>query len=104
VPGYPTGINAATGLPWSPTTDGLRNITGRLNDDGTVTIWAITSTSSGGGDTGADPDKLVVTTDNLKSATLPPREKFVTLRTARFGEALRGVSFAPKDDDERDDQ
>ena len=27
VPGYPTGLNAATGLPWSPTTDGLRNIT-----------------------------------------------------------------------------
>ena len=25
---YPTGVNAATGLPWAPVTDGLRNITG----------------------------------------------------------------------------
>src|ERR1700677_1596359 len=31
VSGYPTGINAATGLPWSPATDGLRNLTGRVN-------------------------------------------------------------------------
>jgi hypothetical protein len=102
VPGYPTGTNTATGLPWSPTTDGLRNITGQVNDDGTVTIWAITSTTSGGGDTGADPDKLVVITDNLKSTALPAKEKFFTLRTAGFGEVLRGVSFAPRDDHDED--
>ena len=29
VSGYPAGNNAATGLPWAPATDGLRNITGR---------------------------------------------------------------------------
>jgi hypothetical protein len=95
VPGYPTGTNSVTGQPWSPTTDGLRNITGRVNGDGTVTIWAITSTTSGGGDTGADPDKLVVITDDLKSSTLPSNEQFFTLRTAGFGEVLRGVSFTP---------
>jgi hypothetical protein len=94
VPGYPTGTNAATGMPWSPTTDGLRNITGFVDGDA-VTIWAITSTTSGGGDTGADPDKLVVITDNLKSTTLPAQERFFTLRTAGFGEVLRGVSFTP---------
>ena len=55
MPGYPTGINAATNLPWAPATDGLRNITGRVNRDGTVSIWAITSTVSGSGDQGADP-------------------------------------------------
>ena len=38
VAGYPTGNNPATGLPWAPATDGLRNITGRVNRDGTVTI------------------------------------------------------------------
>lgn len=38
VTGYPTGNNAATKLPWSPGTDGLRNITGRVNGDGAVTI------------------------------------------------------------------
>ena len=97
VPGFPTGINAVTGLPWSPTTDGLRNITGRVNDDGTVTIWAITSTVSGNGDTGADPNRLVSITDTLANTTaaLAAHESFRTLRTARFGEALRGVSFGP---------
>ncbi len=29
VRGYPTGDNSVTGLPWSPATDGLRNITGQ---------------------------------------------------------------------------
>jgi hypothetical protein len=82
-------------MPWSPTTDGLRNITGFVDGD-TVTIWAVTSTTSGGGDTGADPDKLVVITDNLKSTTLPAEERFFTLRTAGFGEVLRGVSFTPE--------
>src|SRR5262249_5285015 len=83
---YPTGHNPATGLPWSPATDGLRTITGRLNRNATVTIWAITSTVSGNGDQGADPNKLVRITDNLAATTLPANEIFKTIRTARFGE------------------
>ena len=71
VPGYPTGDNAATGLPWAPATDGLRNITGQVNRNGTVTIWGVTSTVSGGGDQGADPNKVVAITDNLGAQTLP---------------------------------
>jgi hypothetical protein len=94
-PGYPTGINSATGLPWSPATDGLRNLIGHVNRDGTVTIWAITSTVSGGGDQGADPNRLVMITDNLSATTLPSNESFKTVQTARFGEVLRGVSFTP---------
>ena len=69
VRGYPTGDNAVTGLPWSPATDGLRNITGRVNRDGTATIWGITSTVSGSGDQGADPNKLVAITDRLSATT-----------------------------------
>ena len=95
VPGYPTGINAATGLPWAPATDGLRNITGRVNPDGTVSIWAITSTVSGGGDQGADPNRLVMVTDRLAATTLPTHESFTTVRTAKSGEVLRGISFTP---------
>jgi hypothetical protein len=95
VSGYPTGTNAATGLPWSPATDGLRNLTGRVNPGGTATIWAITSTVSGNGDQGADPNKLVVITDALAATTLPSGESFGTLRTAGFGEVLRGASFTP---------
>jgi hypothetical protein len=95
--GYPGGNNAATGLPWAPATDGLRNITGRVDHDGTVFIWGITSTVSGDGDTGADPNRLVVAIDQLKNAdaSRATRDRFVTLRTARFAEALRGVSFTP---------
>jgi hypothetical protein len=95
VPGYPTGTNSATGLSWSPATDGLRNIIGRNNGDGTATIWAITSTVSGSGDQGADPNKLVVITDTIAATTSPTTEMFSTVRTAGFGEVLRGVSFTP---------
>lgn len=92
---YPTGNNPATNLPWSPATDGLRNLTGHVNRDGTVTIWAITSTVSENGDQGADPNKLVMITDSLAATNLPAGESFTTIRTARFGEILRGVSFTP---------
>jgi hypothetical protein len=95
VSGYPTGTNPVTGLPWSPATDGLRNLTGRVNRDGTATIWAITSTVSGSGDQGADPNKLVMITDSLAATSLPAGESFTTLRTAPFAEVLRGVSFTP---------
>jgi len=96
VRGYPTGNNAATGLPWAPATDGLRNITGRVNRDGTATIWAVTSTVSGGGDQGADPNKLVEITDPLAATAPAAGESFRTARTARFAEVLRGVSFTPE--------
>jgi len=92
---YPTGNNPATSLPWAPATDGLRNITGRAHRDGTVTIWAITSTVSGNGDQGADPNKLVRITDTLAATTLPASASFRTVRSARSGEVLRGVSFTP---------
>jgi hypothetical protein len=95
VKGYPTGTNPVTNLPWSPATDGLRNLTGQVNGDGTVTIYAITSTVSGGGDQGADPNKLVMIKDKLKATTLPANESFTTLRTAKSGEVLRGISFTP---------
>ena len=87
--------SAPDGLPWAPATDGLRNITGRVNGDGTVTIWGITSTVSGNGDQGADPNQLVAITDSLSVTTLPSNESFTTVRGAGFGEVLRGVSFTP---------
>jgi hypothetical protein len=101
VSGYPTGLNSKTTLPWAPAVEGLRNIVGRVNRNGTVTIWAITSTVSGNGDQGADPNQLVKITDNLAATSLPAGESFTAIQTARFGEVLRGVSFTPGTDRER---
>jgi uncharacterized protein (TIGR03437 family) len=84
---YPTSLN--------PATAGLRNITGKVNSDGTATIYAVTSTVSANGDQGADPNKLVSVIDNLAATTVPASESFTTLRTAAAGEILRGISFAP---------
>ncbi|MBV9794623.1 MAG: hypothetical protein JO016_11865 [Actinobacteria bacterium] len=95
VAGYPTGDNAATKLPWAPATDGLRNLTGRVNRDGTVTVYAVTSTVSGGGDQGADPNKLVAITDRVPATAPAAGEAFRTVRAAGFGQVLRGVSFTP---------
>jgi hypothetical protein len=99
---YPTGNNTATSLPWAPATDGLRNLVGTLGDGrfvsrDKVVIYAISSTVSGNGDQGADPNKLYVIVDDLKntSATAAASEKFFTLRTARAREVLRGVAFTP---------
>jgi hypothetical protein len=65
---------------------------------------------SGNGDQGADPNKLVKITDKLAATTLPANESFTTIRTAGFGEVLRGVSFTPgtgvpphRDDDDDHD-
>jgi hypothetical protein len=98
---YPTGLNPATNLPWSPAADGLRNLIGHVNPDGTATIWAITSTVSGSGDQGADPNKLVMITDKLDATSPPPGESFRTIRAAQFAEVLRGVSFTPGTDFDR---
>jgi len=91
VPNYPALLNPATG--------GCRNMTGRVNGDGTVTIWAITSTLSANGDQGADPNKLVKVTDLLSATTLPigGLGRFTTVRSPAAGEVLRGVAFAPTD-------
>ncbi len=80
-----------------PATDGLRNLTGEVNADGTVSLFAVTSTISASGDQGADPNKLVGLTDTLAFTSMAQAsgEQFVMLEAAGFGEAIRGVSFAP---------
>lgn len=93
VDNYPSSLNPATG--------GCRNITGRVNGDGTVDIWAITSTISASGDQGADPNKLLKVKDLLSATTLPNGGDglgtFRTIRAAKAGEVFRGVAFAPSD-------
>lgn len=100
VSGYPTGINpvaqGGTGLPWAPATDGLRAVTGRVDRHGLVTLYAVTSTVSGSGDQGADPNKLVVVTDRVDATQPGTQERFRTLRIAPAGTLFRGVSWAPR--------
>ena len=97
VPGYPTGTNSAPACPGRPPPMACATSPARVNRDGTVTVWAITSTISGGGDTGADPNRLVVINDRLANtnATVAAKEQFSIVRQAGFAEVLRGVAFAP---------
>jgi hypothetical protein len=83
-----------------PATDGLRNLTGKVNRNGTVTIFAISSTISNSSDQGADPNRLVAITDRLAATSLPTDEKFHVLETAGFGQVLRGVAFTPCGDED----
>jgi len=88
--------------------DGLRNIIGKANGNGTVTIYAITSTVNGAVtgspatgnyayDEGCDPNQLVSITDNIANTSdvVGAAENFTLLQTAAYGQVLRGVSFAP---------
>ena len=99
VQNYPTALNPATG--------GCRNMTGQHNGDGTVTVFAVTSTVSPSGDQGADPNELFKVTDVLNAATLPTGDgdhdgddaigQVKIIRNAKSGEVFRGVSLAPQD-------
>jgi hypothetical protein len=75
------------------TTIGLRNLTGVVNHDGTVTLWAATSTTSTAGDTGADPNRVVSITDQLSATTLPATETFKTVAGPTYGTVYRGVAY-----------
>jgi hypothetical protein len=86
---YPTNLD--------PATAGLRNITGQVNANGTVTIYGVSSTASLEGDQGADPNELFAITDSLSATTLPTDEDFSVIDAAVDGEVLRGISFAPSD-------
>ncbi len=89
VANYPASLNPVTG--------GLRNITGRVNADGTVTIWAVSSTVSSNGDQGADPNRLYAINDILANTdpNVAALEQFQLIRSANYGEVLRGVSLTP---------
>lgn len=103
--GVPYGVR---GLPtaFNPATDGCRNLTGKVNRDGTVSLYAVTSTVSASGDQGADPNQLVKVIDVLNSTTVPVNKDnrwswgprlgvFQIIKAAGSGEVLRGVAFAP---------
>lgn len=80
---------------WNVYTDGLRNLTGQTNSDGTFTLFATTSTVSNEQthDLGADPNELVSITIGADST--PQNTLFTVLQTAAAGDRLGGVALAP---------
>jgi PEP-CTERM motif len=79
---------------YTETTIGLRNLTGKVNANGTVTLWATTSTSSGSGDNGADPNEIVEIIDALGDTSLPTTESFSVFDGPVAGLRYGGVAFA----------
>jgi hypothetical protein len=88
------GVSYTLGDYPTVTTVGLRNITGQLNGDGTVTIFGATSTNSAGGDAGADPNMVVAITDLLSATgpTAPAGESFSVIDGPVYGQVYRGVA------------
>jgi hypothetical protein len=72
----------------------LRDLAGRINSDGTITLWADTSTISASGDNGADPNEIVQITDLLGATSLPFSEKFSVLDGPQYGLWYGGVAYA----------
>ena len=85
--------------PWPAVTNvGLRNLAGRLNGDGTVTLWASTSTTdtnAANTDVGADPNEVVEITDVVAatSATQVANESFSVFASPVYGKVYRGVAY-----------
>jgi hypothetical protein len=72
--------------------DGLRNITGIVNADGSVTIYGVTSTVSTSGDKGPVPNEIVAITDALAATTLPTDEMFSIIDAPQYGVVYRGIA------------
>jgi PEP-CTERM motif len=88
------GMYSVPGWDFEETTIGLRNLSGEVNANGTVTLFATTSTSSDSGDNGADPNEIVEITDALGDTSLPTSESFSVFDGPQAGLRFGGVAFA----------
>jgi hypothetical protein len=88
-----TGTFAALG--WSVQQDGLRNLTGKQNADGSFTLFATTATTSNltTHDLGADPNEIVSIT--IGAGSTNANTSFTTLQAAAVGDRFGGVALAP---------
>jgi len=90
-----SGVNSGTAGAWpTVTTVGLRDLAGRVNANGTVSLWAVTATASGSGDNGADPNEIVQITDTIGATSLPSSEQFSVLDGPQYGVRYGGVAYA----------
>lgn len=88
-------VSTPTGLSWKVQEDGLRNITGQQNADGSWTIYGTTSTVSDEltHDLGADPNEIVSITVGTNSTAA--NTAFTVLSTAAAGERFGGLAITP---------
>jgi hypothetical protein len=86
-------LNGSDGAWPQVTTLGLRNLAGRVNGNGTVTLWAVTSTNSAAADTGADPNQVVEITDVIAASAPDASETFTTVAGPTYGTVYRGVAY-----------
>ncbi len=90
-----SGTNSGVAGTWpTVTTSGLRDLSGRVNADGTVSLWAVTATTSASTDNGADPNEVVMLTDRLGATSLPAGDVFTTFAGPQYGVRYGGVAFA----------
>ncbi|HEV2099138.1 MAG TPA: PEP-CTERM sorting domain-containing protein, partial [Stellaceae bacterium] len=93
--GLGLGVDYTLGDYPAVATDGLRNITGVVSSNGTVTIYGATSTVSTSGDQGADPNEIVGVIDDLADTALPTSEDFSVLDGPQYGVVYRGIASDP---------
>jgi len=86
-------VSSPTGLSWKVQQDGLRNISGQKNADGSFTIYGTTSTVSDeiSHDLGADPNQIVSITINANSTAA--NTSFNVLSAAPAGQRFGGVAL-----------
>jgi hypothetical protein len=94
------GTYGVKGASYTTKPDGLRQITGQANSDGSFTLYATTSTigaSLGSAfDAGAESNQLVKITLSVSGSTVSSASGFSVMQTAPFGQAYRGVAIVPK--------
>jgi hypothetical protein len=92
------GTYGTAGAHYTTTPDGLRNVTGQLNSDGSYTLYAVTSTIGNSlgttFDAGADSNQLVTIKLSVSGQTVTT-SGFTVMQTAPYGQVLRGVTMVP---------
>jgi len=93
------GTYGTAGAKYTTTADGLRNIAGQINSDGSYTLYAVTSTANNSlgttFDAGADSNQLVKITLSV-SGTNVTTSGFTVMQTAPYGQVLRGVTMSSR--------
>ncbi|KXU82341.1 hypothetical protein CI15_32870 [Paraburkholderia monticola] len=93
------GTYGTAGANYTTSADGLRNVTGQVNSDGSYTLYAITSTANNSlgttFDAGADSNQLVKVTLSVSGSTVTT-SGFTVMQTAPYGQVLRGVTMTSR--------